>query len=220
MIILPYLELKAVALFAGKKDIREYLNGVCVTSVDGALGLVATDGHRMTAFRDDGYEYDGDDFIIPNALIEAIPVPAKGRTDIEVVLGEGRQITIKTDARSASDLRIDGKYPNWKAVIPRKQTLAIFDDEGFAGFNAAYLATYAKMLKILGAAYINIAPNGRGPTLVDVGDKRFICIVMPARGELAKLPDWISFSSADDVAQKIPGDLLYEPLDQTAAEPA
>lgn len=72
MIILPYLELKAVALFAGKKDIRYYLNGVCVTSIDGALGLVATDGHRLTVFREEEYDYDGDDFIIPNELVQAM----------------------------------------------------------------------------------------------------------------------------------------------------
>lgn len=222
MIVVPYLPLKAVSLFAAKKDIRYYLNGVLLTSIDGALGLVATDGHRITVFRDDDHEYCGDDFIIPNSLLDRIPVPEKERFTVEIILGEGRQITVKTDARSASDLCVEGNFPNWKATIPRKQTLQISDDEGFAGFNASYLATYAKMLKIIGGAWINIAPNGRGPMLVDVGDKRFVCIVMPARGERAKLPDWLRFSSSDNVSQNMPGDLLcgQAAAPHAATEPA
>ncbi len=46
----PVAALKALTLFAARKDIRFYLNGICVDlAQSGVPILVATDGHRMCA---------------------------------------------------------------------------------------------------------------------------------------------------------------------------
>lgn len=115
-------QLKAALLFAAVKDVRYYLNGVYF---DKRGYIVATDGHRAIAIET---PLDiAESFIAPSGLIEkALKVSDKGNEFIELEVefstGYNSQATIKMDG--IKDFGIDGKYPDWQAVIPVKANQA------------------------------------------------------------------------------------------------
>ena len=109
--------LGAAIVFARKAaatgDVRHYLNGVCLSTRDGLMSVVGTDGHRM----------------------HVSPVPAPGHQDGDKIfpvecadkaaemLAAGCRISISDrvvhigDSVSAFTFRIiEGKYPDWRRV--------------------------------------------------------------------------------------------------------
>ena len=103
--------LKALLLFAGKKDIRYYLNGVIVDGKESKL--VASDGHRLITVKT---SYKGESFIISRELIErALKVANKHIDTIDVNYDETSK---KVTMGELSEGAIDGRILDWQAVIP------------------------------------------------------------------------------------------------------
>ena len=65
--------LKAAALVTSKEETRYYLKGVSISASDKGVFIVATDGHRLAAFRQ-AETYDGSpmDIIIPIETVNAL----------------------------------------------------------------------------------------------------------------------------------------------------
>lgn len=88
------------------KDVRHILNGVHLTK-----GFcVATDGHRM-AFSE--LPYDGPDIIIPADSARQI-----GAMGGQVMVSD-RQLVIDGDSSRFSTGLIEGKYVDWRRVVPK-----------------------------------------------------------------------------------------------------
>lgn len=110
--------LQAALLFAAVKDVRYYLNGVYF---DKRGYLVATDGHRAIAIETGQTWLES--FIVPSELIaKALKVSDKHieDVDIEIDFGETTMAFVDVSIDGIKGQTIDGKYPDWEAVIPVK----------------------------------------------------------------------------------------------------
>jgi len=112
--------IERTAFAMAQQDVRYYLNGLLFDLADKRLRCVATDGHRLA--------------LCETALEEAVPtkrqiiVPRKGVQELQrlleggdrtVVLEMGRNhIRIKRDDVTFTSKLIDGRFPDYEAVIP------------------------------------------------------------------------------------------------------
>ncbi|MFT4179868.1 MAG: DNA polymerase III subunit beta [Thermomonas sp.] len=112
--------IERTAFAMAQQDVRYYLNGLLFDLRDAALRCVATDGHRLA---------------LCEATLEAgtgskrqIIIPRKGVTELqrlleggdrvlELELGKGH-IRVKRDDVTFTSKLIDGKFPDYEAVIP------------------------------------------------------------------------------------------------------
>jgi hypothetical protein len=193
-------QLKAALLFAAKNDSRKRLEGVCIEH--GPLGsrLLATDGHRLLCVnlgdavkREKVLRY-----VIARDVVEPIvkgfaklpsvaihfeqdaPTLDPERPDVKVVSVPRIHIhgVATVDVQAA-----DNVFPDYTEIVPEKCSGKL------AQFNPSYISDCAKASELLEgkAAYANIAHNGHGPALVDVGPNA-LAIVMPLWGEVAMTP--------------------------------
>lgn len=132
--------LKAAQLFAGTNDIRYYLNGVFLDSKTG--NMVATDGHRLIVI-EAGLKSEHD-VIIPIDLLDNV-IKALGKTEtVEIEYDpETKVITFRSRLSTWSAKAIEGRYPDYQAVIPG-------DEVRSPGvFNPDYLTDAAKAAGLL-----------------------------------------------------------------------
>jgi hypothetical protein len=175
-------QLKAALLFAAKNDSRKRLEGVCIEH--GPLGsrLLATDGHRLLCVnlgdavkREKVLRY-----VIAIHFEQDAPTLDPERPDVKVVSVPRIHIhgVATVDVQAA-----DNVFPDYTEIVPEKCSGKL------AQFNPSYISDCAKASELLEgkAAYANIAHNGHGPALVDVGPNA-LAIVMPLRGEVAMTP--------------------------------
>jgi DNA polymerase-3 subunit beta len=184
---------KACALACSKEETRYYLNGVFIQYDGHALVSVATDGHRLVAFKhdcaqDNALESFG--VIIPRAIINAIKL-AKHGTIARLYHVNGLKWTIEYNGQAVTFDAIDGIFPDWKRVVPSKTSGEI------AQFNLEYMADFAKITKLLGknAPHCAIAHNGHGPALVSFNsDFDGFGVLMPVRMEtpIKSAPSWVN----------------------------
>jgi DNA polymerase-3 subunit beta len=126
--------LAAVAPFMATKDVRYYLNGVCLQArKDGGITAVATDGHALCAAHDagaivigDGLAEPGSRVLIPRDFVLAVIKHAKKD---RIVLSfrpdetpgadpESKAVTALIGNVTLNARTIVGRYPDWQAVIP------------------------------------------------------------------------------------------------------
>ncbi|TAN29570.1 MAG: hypothetical protein EPN31_06180 [Castellaniella sp.] len=127
---IPLAELQAVALAAGDKDVRYYINGVAFEFATDGLYLVATDGHRIHVIKAAVEEafglsgLTGQTLIVPNEVIKSIKSPARAKqTRMTVAVepskndnGEATHritFTAGNDSDSKTGFAIIGHYPDW-----------------------------------------------------------------------------------------------------------
>lgn len=191
----PCRPLLALRELAGKKDVRWYINGVCV-ELDGAGGgvMAATNGAVLGAYRLDskacGLPAVKASVIIPRTILDGLkPSP------INFVLtaardGERWMLTIDPTAGRVSDWAVEGVFPDWRRNVPRTVS------GESAQFNPALLALFQKagaMLRGGTSRYCGIGHNGTSPALVDLGDADFCGVIMPWRQDAPTAPpEWLS----------------------------
>lgn len=120
--------LKAAQLFAAANDIRYYINGVFLDSKSG--NMVATDGHRLIVI-EAGWNSEHD-VIIPNELIDNVIKALRKTEMVEIEYDpETKVITFRTLYSTWSAKAIEGRYPDFQAIIPRDEVRSpgVFDPE-------------------------------------------------------------------------------------------
>ncbi|KPJ87506.1 MAG: DNA polymerase III subunit beta [Gammaproteobacteria bacterium SG8_11] len=103
-----------------QQDVRFYLNGLLLEVSDGKVCTVATDGHRLA------YN-ESDQDIHPEKVLQVI-LPRKGVTELGKVLEDNEEpvqielsnnhVRIGHPAITFTTKLIDGKFPDYKRVIP------------------------------------------------------------------------------------------------------
>ena len=98
-----------------KQDVRYYLKGVLFEIKDGVLTVVATDGHRLscTSMPTDAGDLEA---IVAGATVktlQSLPLP-----DQFTITLTASQISLTSDKLSFASKLIDGKYPDYRRVIP------------------------------------------------------------------------------------------------------
>lgn len=177
---------KAATLFAATKDVRYYLNGVYLEARDGKIFMVATDGGAMFVNRvtlpQDAPIFDFG-VIVP---IETIKMFAKTKSEVIKVTIDGDTVTLSDGAISTTAKAVDGRYPDWRRVLPEEAGSP--DNPGH--YNIDYLTACVKAGKLYGRKGYNCVPVSTGKEKAGVlwFDDNSLAIVMPLRMGEKSLP--------------------------------
>ena len=112
--------LERTAFAMAQQDVRYYLNGLLFDLRDGTLRCVATDGHRLALCETQlEQEQAGKrQIIVPRKGVQELQrLLEGGDRQIELELGKGH-IRVKRDDVTFTSKLIDGKFPDYEAVIP------------------------------------------------------------------------------------------------------
>lgn len=112
--------LERTAFAMAQQDVRYYLNGLLFDLRDDTLRCVATDGHRLALCETSlGQEHAGKrQIIVPRKGVQELQrLLEGGDRQIELELGKGH-IRVKRDDVTFTSKLIDGKFPDYEAVIP------------------------------------------------------------------------------------------------------
>ena len=112
--------IERTAFAMAQQDVRYYLNGLLFDLRGDALRTVATDGHRLALCETDLEKASG--------AKRQIIVPRKGVTELQRLLEGGERvlelevgrahIRVKRDDVTFTSKLIDGRFPDYEAVIP------------------------------------------------------------------------------------------------------
>lgn len=104
---------------AGNDDLRPIMSGVyCEFSPDDIV-FVATDAHKLVRYRrTDSKSDSGSAFILPKKPLNLLKSNLNGSEDVQIEYNESNAIFTFNDLVLVCRL-IDGKYPNYEAVIPK-----------------------------------------------------------------------------------------------------
>ncbi len=102
------------------QDVRYYLNGLLFDFSDQQLTAIATDGHRLAICDlDSAVEISGDrQLIVPRkGVMELARMLSADEAEVTLAIGRNHIRLVKGDTVFTSKL-IDGRFPDYKAVIP------------------------------------------------------------------------------------------------------
>lgn len=191
--------IQALALFAAKKDPREYLMSINFELQLERTILTATNGHILLVVNVDEPNEKEDTFQIPPGSFP------KSDIDHEVYRGEDGKVYITNGLTKVEVTQADHVfYPDFRRVIPSNPAEKIerkcYDPE--------YTMLFKKASKLLGGSqYPVIHPND----IVDIGLSNAIGVQMPLRYEVIKSegvpimdvsPSWL------EVPQKQPAKVI------------
>jgi DNA polymerase III sliding clamp (beta) subunit (PCNA family) len=213
---LPLTALDAVALFAAKGDVRDYLNGVLVDCLEQQVRLVATDGHVLGAWWA-AVPCIPQRVILSNASIKAIQTLARAQwkprerrsafIGLNLASGDaqrrgassGAAIEAVVGNQILTGLKpVAGRFPDYERVIPRHT-------DGEAGqYDPANLERFRQAAVLFGAthgqdtAHIAVHHNGaQGAALVELSSAdAFVGVVMPMRTAPRSVADLTAFLRA------------------------
>lgn len=101
---------------SSKDDTRPVLNGVHIFTQENTLTLVATDSYRLSEFVIEGDSPDLN-MIIPNQAAQELSTILESSENVDVSYSDGQAQFSTPDAVLISKT-IDGKYPDYKNLIP------------------------------------------------------------------------------------------------------
>lgn len=112
--------LDKTAFAMANQDVRYYLNGMLFDFRAGRLRTVATDGHRLAVCDHDGSASVSQDrqLIVPRkGVMELVRMLADDDGEVSLALGRNHVRLVKDGTKFTSKL-IDGRFPDYEAVIP------------------------------------------------------------------------------------------------------
>ena len=112
--------IERTAFAMAQQDVRYYLNGLLFDLREDSLRCVATDGHRL-ALCEAAYEGSAQtkrQIIVPRkGVTELQRLLEGGERELELEMGRGH-IRVKRDDVTFTSKLIDGRFPDYEAVIP------------------------------------------------------------------------------------------------------
>lgn len=122
-------------LFAtGNDDLRPVMSGVYCQFSPSDITFVATDAHKLVRYRrTDGQSTGSSAFILPKKPLNLLKSNLRGDEEVLVEYSDSNAIFTFGDIVLMCRL-IDGKYPNYEAVIPKENpNVLIVDRQQFLG---------------------------------------------------------------------------------------
>ena len=183
--------MKGMLAFAGRQDIRFYLNSLLVETTATDAILVATDGHTLAAHRvaaDDVEDHQpGLQVIVPRSALEAVKPKRSGRAQTVAIEVAAEAITVTGETTASAD-PIDAKYPDWRRVLPAQ----VSGEPGQV--NPRFYARVGLLADAVLGKSASPATffNRPGPLLIQF-DGNTQAVIMPLRDEPAftGLPTWV-----------------------------
>lgn len=155
--------IKTVLPFVANDELRPVMNGVYIESLENKLTFVSTDANVLAC-----REYDQEHLPVFGAII-----PAKAAKIIQSIILEyteekvnvivnQKNISVKTDKYTVTYRLLEGKYPNYRKVIPSTKTLTtIVDRDEFLSLIkrvSVFSNVSSKLLKLdIGQGAINVS---------------------------------------------------------------
>jgi DNA polymerase-3 subunit beta len=112
--------IERTAFAMAQQDVRYYLNGLLFDLRDSTLRCVATDGHRLALCEAPLEDSNGTkrQIIVPRkGVTELQRLLEGGDREVELEMGRGH-IRVKRDDVTFTSKLIDGRFPDYEAVIP------------------------------------------------------------------------------------------------------
>lgn len=214
LVEVPVEDLLKVLPFRAEMDVRYYLNGILVEPTEHGAFLVATEGHILAVVHSADAHADkprileiSDDMGRACRELKSVSVASK------ITVEDENAHAVITDATGEHFIKpgkpfIDGKYPEWRRVIPTVERLK---PGLFAAINAGCLARLKRALpKHLmhwamqfwhdGEDPLNKAAVARCP-----GMPEMVIVVMPMKVEKANVwPDWMPRNPPPKVEESAP----------------
>lgn len=127
--------IKALLLFAAKKDMRFYLNGLHIEQSANGTFAVASNGHAIAIARIDSEAHEPASITIDRQYIDGL----KSSYAVFFEQLEGGMVKLGVVGTSITVPILDAKYPDWRRVVSAKQTgeQAYFDPDHAALVNKA-----------------------------------------------------------------------------------
>lgn len=231
MVSIPLEDLRAVLPFMGSEDVRYYLNGVLVEPYNGGCLLVATNGHIMAVIESKAARCDRSRILaLSNAeFLSAV----RGRTQpirvdedgdelpnedenfdgsLDIANAEARAVITAENGVErfvmAGSPFIDGKYPDWRKVVPPIEHLKHGVPYALAGQYLALMNHPA--ISALRSKGVLFWGDDRGtdekPSAITVrfdGLPNLIVVVMPinkVNPALSTWPDWMTVKAPEQAA--------------------
>jgi DNA polymerase-3 subunit beta len=130
-----FKEMIGKTMFAISTDeMRPGLNGVYFECKRGKVGMVATDGHRLSIVTmdigdEDSIHEDMEGIIIPRKGVSEIRKLVEDGSDyIEMAIRDRRACVFKKDSTILRVMLIDAEYPDYKKVMPKDEGTEIHID--------------------------------------------------------------------------------------------
>lgn len=112
--------IERTAFAMAQQDVRYYLNGLLFDLRDKALRCVATDGHRLAlceAVLEDTVQTKRQIIVPRKGVLELQRLLEGGDRELELEMGRSH-IRVKRDDVTFTSKLIDGRFPDYEAVIP------------------------------------------------------------------------------------------------------
>ncbi len=112
--------IERTAFAMAQQDVRYYLNGLLFDLRDNALRCVATDGHRLAlceAVLEDTVQTKRQIIVPRKGVLELQRLLEGGDRQLELEMGRSH-IRVKRDDVTFTSKLIDGRFPDYEAVIP------------------------------------------------------------------------------------------------------
>jgi hypothetical protein len=202
----------AIAQFKADRDIRFYLNGVYLEPHQkGGAIIAATNGHAMGIWHDESATGVERAMILglDAKLLQACQgsdlkrlVVRDGRLAVILEQGE-KEVYIQPIAERKTAVpswEIEGKFPDWRRVIPEPTST-----HGLKGFvNAQYIADVDRALKIGSVNYSKFNSmqfmqlDANSAVLVTAAIcPEFAAVIMPMRDDCMPYPAWLELEKAE-----------------------
>ena len=108
------------AFATGNDELRPVMSGVFCQFSPEKLIFVATDAHKLVRYtRTDGSASKNSDFILPKKPLNLLKSNVTGADEVEILYNE-TTAQFKFGSIELTCRLIDGKYPNYEAVIPKE----------------------------------------------------------------------------------------------------
>ncbi|MFY7990190.1 MAG: DNA polymerase III subunit beta [Fluviicola sp.] len=119
---------------AGNDDLRPVMSGMYCQFSPSDITFVATDAHKLVRYRrTDGQSTGGSAFILPKKPLNLLKSNLRGDEEVLVEYSDSNAIFTFNDIVLMCRL-IDGKYPNYEAVIPKENpNILVVDRLQFLG---------------------------------------------------------------------------------------
>jgi len=164
---------------AGNDDLRPTMSGILFQFSENGLTFVGTDAHKLVKYeRLDIKANDAADFIMPKKTLNILKgILAGSETEVTVEYNESNAKFSFDDMEFICRL-IDGKYPNYDAVIPKENPnkLILNRSQFYSSINRLSLfsnkTTHQVRLKVAGSSLVISAED---IDYSNKGEERFTC---------------------------------------------
>ncbi|MFG0287258.1 MAG: DNA polymerase III subunit beta [Rhodopirellula sp. JB044] len=124
--------LKRTAFATDSESSRYALGGVLLEMEESSVIAVGTDGRRLARMEGTGesvggHQTNGMTTIVPTRAIALIEKALSDKDDSVEVASRGNDLLIRTPRAVISSRLVEGRYPNWRQVLPQRENAVQID---------------------------------------------------------------------------------------------